>query len=265
MKTILITGSTDGIGKLAAIQLAKEGHQIIVHGRTKEKLERAVSEIKAVSNNKNILSFISDFSDLESVKNMVGEITQEVSTIDVIINNAGVFTSPIQKNDKGLDMRFAVNFFAPYVLTNGLISLMKEANSPKLINVSSAAQSTVSIQALYGKELPSIHETYAQSKLALTMWSFYFAKLYPEVMTVAVNPGSLLNTKMANEAYGRHWAPADKGSNILYELTLFEDHISGVGKYFDNDQEAFSNAHTDAYNDEKIALLIAETKKIVKG
>lgn len=265
MKTILITGSTDGIGKLAAIKLAKEGHQIIVHGRRPEKLERTISEIKEITKNEHISGFVSDLSDFDSIKTMSSELSREVSKIDVLINNAGVFKSNIQTNQNGLDLRFSVNYFAPYILTNSLVTLLRNSDTPRVINLSSAAQSTVDSKGLIGEKIVSSQESYAQSKLALTMWSFNFAQLNPDIVTIAVNPGSLLNTNMVKEAYGHHWSSADKGADILYELAIYDRYSQSTGKYFDNDKGIFSKAHPDAYNQDKIAQLINETKNILNS
>ncbi len=263
MKTILITGSTDGIGKLTALKLAKYGYQILLHGRNGEKLEQTKVEIKKLSNNASVSGFVSDLSDFDSIEKMIESIASKYSKIDVLINNAGVFKSKIQSNQNGLDLRFAVNYFAPYLLTNGLIQLLKNSDSPRVINLSSAAQSSVSIEALLGDKQISNQEAYAQSKLALAMWSFAFAKANSEILTIAVNPGSLLNTKMVKEAYGQHWSSADKGANILYELATSEKYSKSDGNYFDNDRGSFNTAHNDAYDHEKIVRLLSETKKIV--
>ncbi|MFK7808448.1 MAG: SDR family NAD(P)-dependent oxidoreductase [Saprospiraceae bacterium] len=265
MKTILITGSTDGIGKLAAIKLAKDKHQIIVHGRNSEKLEKTITEIKQLSSNEKINGFVSDLSDFSSIKKMTTELTEAYSKIDVLINNAGVFKSSVAQNQDGLDLRFAVNYFAPYLLTKGLISILKNSHVPRIINLSSAAQSTVSLEALKGNEPLSSQEAYAQSKLALTMWSFHLAKKFDFLNIIAVNPGSLLNTNMVKEAYGHHWSPADKGANILYELATLDKFDDSNGKYFDNDKGFFSDAHNDAYNQEKITQLVSETDKILNA
>ena len=264
MKTILITGSTDGVGKLTATKLAKNGHQILLHGRNTEKLKITISEIKEQTSNDKVSGFVSDLSDFSSIKKMTAEISNEFPSIDVLINNAGVFNSRIEQNQDNLDMRFAVNYFAPYLLTNGLLPILKNSNSPRIINLSSAAQSTVSFEALQGKESISSQAAYAQSKLALTMWSFAFAIANPNIITIAVNPGSLLNTKMVQEAYGQFWSSADKGADILYELAISEKHAESNGEYFDNDKGTFSNAHNDAYHQEKINQLISETNKILK-
>jgi len=193
-KTILITGSTDGIGKLAATKLANEGHEVYLHGRNGEKLAKVITEIKAQTNNENIKGFTADFSDLEAVKQMAQQANSELSKIDVLINNAGVFNSPTALNKDGLDLRLVVNYLAPYLLTDALIPLLNKGETPRILNLGSAAQSSVSYEVLAGKAQAGTRETYAQSKLALTMWSFHLAKKLSDIAVIAVNPGSLLNT-----------------------------------------------------------------------
>ncbi len=263
MKTILITGSTDGIGRLAAMQLAKDEHRILVHGRNDEKVQRTVSEIREKAKNTSITGYVADLSDFDSVQRMIGRLHTDVLKIDILINNAGVFNSSIQQNQDGLDMRFVVNFFAPYLLTNGLIPLLEKSNGPRVLNLSSAAQATISLEALKGNELLDAQAAYAQSKLALTMWSFYLSQQYDFLNVIAVNPGSLLNTKMVKEAYGHHWSSADKGARILYELAILDKFATSSGRYFDNDKGSFSDAHVDAYRQEKIDAIMSETNKIL--
>jgi len=258
-KSILITGSTDGIGKLAAIQLAKEGHEIFLHGRNPEKLATVIAEIKTLSKNENIKGFQADFSDLKAVKAMAQSILSEIPRLDVLINNAGVFKSPNLLNKDGLDLRLVVNYLAPYILTDGLIPLLETSGTARIINLSSAAQSTVSEGFLTGKAQVSTQEAYAQSKLALTMWSFNLAKNLSNVAVIAVNPGSLLNTRMVQEAYGRYWSSADKGANILYDLAVSQRYEGITGKYFDNDNGDFGAAHADAYKEVLVKQLIDVT------
>ncbi|PKQ65516.1 short-chain dehydrogenase [Labilibaculum filiforme] len=262
-KNILVTGSTDGIGKLVAIRFAKEGHRVFVHGRSPEKVNTLVSEMKKATNNEEIDGFVADFSDLKAVREMAQDVIGKVSHIDVLINNAGVFKTPILLNKDGMDLRFVVNYLAPYLLTKDLLPVLKKGNETRIINLSSAAQSPVSYDVMLGKSNVSLNESYAQSKLALTMWSFDLAKQLNDIAVIAVNPGSLLNTKMANEAYGQHWSPADKGSNILYDLAVSEDHQGITGKYFDNDNGVYAQAHPDAYNQAAIQELTEQTEKII--
>ncbi len=268
-KNILVTGSTVGIGKLAAINLAKEGHHIYLHGRNADKLSATISEIKELSKNLNVKGFEADFSNLTAVAQMAKKISSELPKLDVIINNAGIFKSQHSQTKDGFDIRIAVNYLAPYVLTNMLLPLLKKGENPRVVNLSSAAQAPVNENVLRGKEQVSEQEAYAQSKLALTMWGFRLAEHEPEIQIIAVNPGSLLNTKMAQEAYGQHWAPAEKGANILFDLALSDDYNGITGKYFDNDKGdvkgVFSEAYPDAYDPTKIASLISVTEDIISN
>jgi len=263
MKTIFITGSTDGIGKLAAIQLAKDGHQIYIHGRNNEKLNQVVAEIKQLTNNQNIKGLVADFSDLSAIQSMAKDMNEDLTKIDVLINNAGVFKSENPTNKDGHDLRYVVNYFAPFVLTRDLLPLLQKGTNPRLINLSSAAQSPIDYDVIEGKKQAPQQATYAQSKLALTMWSFHLSKTLQNIAVIAVNPGSLLNTNMVREAYGHSWSSADKGAQILYDLAVGDEHEGINGKYFDNDKGSYGQAHDDAYDEEKINILIKKSKELL--
>lgn len=267
-KHILITGSTDGIGKLAAIQLAQQNHHVYLHGRNTSKLESTVFEIKEISANSNIKGFLADFSNLTSVKQMAEEIQREVPRLDVLINNAGAFKTSHPITETGIDVRLMVNYLAPYLLTKELLWLLQKGNQTRIVNLSSAAQSAVFLEALEGNLDLNSQQAYAQSKLALTMWSFDLAKKLSNTSVIAVNPGSLLNTKMVQEAYGQHWSSADKGSSLLFDLAVSQKYEGITGKYFDNDlgdpRGRFGKAHPDAYDQKKIDDLISITENIMQ-
>lgn len=262
-KTILITGSTDGIGKLAAIKLGKAGHQVIVHGRNPEKVANTVKEIEG-----NTKGYVADLTQLSAVKKMAADIKQDYAQLDVLINNAGVFKSAKPVTNDGLDIRFVVNHLAPYLLTEELLPVMEHRES-RIINLSSAAQAPVSLAALRGEVALSDQTAYAQSKLALTMWSMTLAAEHKDKVVIPVNPGSLLNTNMVREAYGRHWSSADKGANILYDLATSEEYEGSTGQYFDNDlgdpKGRFGQAHTDAYDADMTQELIAVTRQLIES
>ena len=266
-KIILITGSTDGIGKLTAIQLANAGHQVYVHGRNSEKLNKVIAEIQELSGNSNIHGFTADFSNLQDVKSMADSVNSKLSKLDVIINNAGIFNTSHPRNQNGRDVRMVVNYLAPYLLTQELLPLLQKSERARIVNLSSAAQSPVFENALSRNPELSTQQAYAQSKLALTMWSFDLAKKLSNVSVIAVNPGSLLNTKMAIEAYGQHWSSADKGSKLLSDLATSSEFEGITGKYFDNDlgdpRGRLGTAHADAYEEQKIEALMRLTNNIL--
>ncbi len=268
-KTIFITGSTDGIGKLAALSLLKEGHAVILHGRNEDKVSRTVSELKSQSGNSKIYSFIADLSDFKAIAWMCEDVLQKFEEIDVLINNAGVFKSSQLKTKEGYDLRMMVNYLAPFYITKQLLPIISKSSDGRIINLSSAAQDSVSLDFLKGKDEVTVSAAYAQSKLALTMWSFDLGQRLEHITVIPVNPGSLLNTKMVQEAYGKFWSSASKGSDILHLLAVDPKYKNVVGQYFDNDLGnplgRFGNAHPDAYDQELINELIETTKFILQS
>ncbi|WP_297086698.1 SDR family NAD(P)-dependent oxidoreductase [uncultured Draconibacterium sp.] len=263
-KQIFISGSTDGIGKLAAIQLATNGHSVHLHGRNPKKLKEAILEVKKVSGNEAVNGFVADLSDFDAVNQLATEIAERIPRLDVLINNAGVYKSPVQSNKDGLDMRFVVNYLAPFLLTKRLLPVLGITIGSRIINLSSAAQSAISYDALAGTVPLPDNTTYAMSKLALTMWSFYLAGQLKNTTVIAVNPGSLLNTKMVQEAFGRSWSAANKGADILYELATAKEHMARSGQYFDNDSGNYAKAHPAAYKQTEIEQLIKATEVLLE-
>ena len=258
-KTILITGSTDGIGKLAAEKLAHEGHHLYLHGRNAEKLARVIAEMKVKCGNGHIDGFVADLSSFESVKKMTDEVLEKLPKLDVLINNAGIYKSANARNADGLDLRFVVNYLAPYYQTNAWLPLLEKGANARIINLSSAAQKSVDLAVLKGEKQDTEQATYAQSKLALTMWSYELAKTLNYITVIPLNPGSLLNTNMVKEAFGHHWSSAEKGAQIIYQLAVSEQYAGITGKYFDNDHGAFGRPHADVYDEGKIQELIKAT------
>lgn len=262
-KIILLTGATDGIGKLAAQKLAADGHHVLLHGRNATKLEAVVQEISTATDNPHLKGFVADLADLNAVRQMAQEISASYETIDVLINNAGVFLSQQSHNANGIDLRLVVNYLAPVVLTKTLLPNLQRSQSARIINLSSAAQAPVNLASLSGGHAGSANQTYAQSKLALTMWSFHLSKQEPELSIIALNPGSLLNTKMVQEAYGKSWAGADKGAKIIYELAVGEAYEGISGRYYDNDRGGFGEAHADADDQRLIDALLVTTDQVL--
>ncbi len=197
------------------------------------------------------------------MKKISDEINEKISTIDILINNAGVFKSSQALTKEGIDIRIVVNYYAPYLLTNHVIHKLRVNPEARIINLSSDAQSSVSLELLQGKIKVSDQEAYAQSKLAILMWSFYLSKQESDISVVALNPGSLLNTNMVREAYGKFWSSADKGADIIYDLALTKHAKDIDGKYYDNDKGEFGPAHPDAYSDGLINELVNVTASMV--
>lgn len=266
MKKILITGATDGIGYETAKELAKQGHHVIVHGRSREKLEKLVKELKLMSSEINVDSYKADFSVMKQVKNMADQIKENYSDIDVLINNAGIFMAKNNVTVDGLELRFAVNTIAPFLLTKLLQDNL--ASDARIINLSSAAQATVDFEAVKSYKPMTDNEAYAQSKLAITMWSIELAnqlkKANSHQQVIAVNPKSFLGSKMVKEAYGTSGHDIKLGADILIRAALSEEFSNANGKYYDNDIEAFGMPHSDAADNSKRIRLISIINDILK-
>ncbi|MGI9387136.1 MAG: SDR family NAD(P)-dependent oxidoreductase [Methyloligellaceae bacterium] len=262
-KTILITGSTDGIGLETAKMLVSKGHHVLAHGRNPAKLEEAVKSLSALSNGGRVGSYVCDLSRIADVEALATTVAERHASLDVLINNAGVYNTPDPVTPDGLDVRFAVNTIAPYLLTQRLLPLL--GASGRVINVSSAAQSPVDPKALAGQANLSDGAAYAQSKLALTMWSRSMAhSLEPDGPTIiAVNPGSLLGSKMVKQAFGVAGGDIRIGAEILCRAALADEFAAASGQYFDNDSGQFASPHPDALDERKAKEVVSVIETIL--
>lgn len=236
-KTILITGATDGIGLLTAQKLAGQGHKVLLHGRSADKLAKAAALVGG-----NPQTYRADLSKMDEVGTMADAILADHSQLDVLINNAGILKSPQVQTEAGRDIRFDVNTIAPYVLTQKLLPIIP-ANG-RVVNLSSAAQAPVDVAALRSYRPMGDMDAYAQSKLAITIWSAALARAHKDgPVFVAVNPGSLLASKMVKEGFGVAGSDLSIGADILIAAALSDDFATASGKYFDNDSQRFAAPH----------------------
>jgi NAD(P)-dependent dehydrogenase (short-subunit alcohol dehydrogenase family) len=262
-KTILITGATDGIGFETAKSLAPEGHTLLLHGRSEEKLTQISGEISTIAGVGELETYQADLSKLSEVKALATRVVQRHSALDVLINNAGVFKTQRPRTDDGHDIRFIVNTVAPYLLTKQLLSIIP-ANG-RIVNLSSAAQASVDLEAFAGKRPLPDSDAYAQSKLGITMWSFYLsASLGSDAPAIiAVNPGSFLASKMVKEAYGAAGNDLGIGADILKRAALSSEFGSASGRYYNNDRHEFAQPHPDALDETKNEVLVDAIENLI--
>ena len=252
VKTILITGATDGIGKHLAKRLASEGHQVILHGRNPQKLELALQEVRAVSLRGRVSSYLADFSKLDDVYLFAEEIKRDFQRIDVLFNNAGLYAGKERKaSAENVELTFMLSVLVPYILTTELSPLLEKASDGRVINTSSYMHHFAKIKDLdFGFETnynPDL--AYNNSKL-YTIWiTRYLAiEFFLKDSSITVNsyhPG-LISTNLGSDSsdektkkslFGRLMKSfsknLDEGIETGYYLALSEEVRGLTGYYFD--------------------------------
>ncbi|MBE1283416.1 MAG: SDR family NAD(P)-dependent oxidoreductase [Rhodobacteraceae bacterium] len=254
-KTILITGATDGIGLLTAQKLAEDGHRILLHGRSEAKLAKAAELVGAAE------TYRADLSRMSDVTAMAEAILARHDHLDVLINNAGILKSPQTKTEAGRDIRFDVNTIAPYLLTRSLLPIIPAEG--RVVNLSSAAQAPVDVDAMTNYRQMADMDAYAQSKLAITIWSAEMGRELPDgPVVVSVNPGSLLASKMVKEGFGIAGNDLSIGAQVLIRAALSEDFADASGKYFDNDTGQFAPPNPAASDPQQVKTVTAALRQI---
>ena len=233
-KKILVTGSTDGIGKQTALDLAQIGATMLLHGRNPARGERVVDEIKRATGNDRIEIFIADFSSLNDVRSLAEQVRQKYNTLDVLINNAGVYETRHRTSEDGLELTFAVNHLAPFLLTYLLLDLLKKAAPSRIINVSSIAHaSSIDFENLQGEKHYGGYEAYALSKLCNILFTYKLARLLEGsgVTANCLHPGTI-STKLLKAGWGVGGSPVTQGSVTPVYLTTATELGGVTGKYF---------------------------------
>ncbi|MEM1377973.1 MAG: SDR family NAD(P)-dependent oxidoreductase [Pseudomonadota bacterium] len=257
-KTILITGATDGIGLLTAQKLAKAGHTMLLHGRSEAKLARATDMVGGTPT-----TYRADLSKMGDVVAMAEALIRDHERIDVLINNAGILKAPQAKTEAGRDIRFDVNTLAPYILTRALLPIMPKDG--RVVNLSSAAQAPVDTGAMARFRPMGDMDAYAQSKLAITVWTTALAKEMPDgPVFVAVNPGSLLASKMVKEGFGVAGNDLSIGADVLIRAATSDGFAEATGKYFDNDSGRFASPHSAANNPSHVRAIMETLSDMAK-
>ena len=240
--TILVTGSTDGIGRATALALARMGHRVLVHGRDPAKGRAALAEVRRAGSPEPGL-FTADLSTREGVRGLAAGVADGHDRLDVLVNNAGVYRAERVLTADGLEMTFAVNLLAPFLLSHLLLPLLSAAAPARIANVASSAHfdaARMNWEDLQGEQRYDAWGAYAQSKLGVVLMTASFARRVDpgEVTVNCLHPG-VICTKLLSSAFPSYPCESpEAGARTSVYLATSPEVAGTTGKYFDGMQEA---------------------------
>jgi NAD(P)-dependent dehydrogenase (short-subunit alcohol dehydrogenase family) len=256
-KTALITGSTDGVGRVVAQRLGKMGARVLVHGRDGARGERVVADIKAGGGAAEFLT--ADLAALAQVRRLAEAVRRTTNRLDILINSAGIGSAGAarQTSADGHELRFAVNYLAGFLLTYLLLPLVRQSAPARIVNVASAGQQAIDFADVMLTRGYSGSRAYCQSKLAQIMFTIDLAGEL-EGAGVAVNclhPATYMNTTMVRRAGVTPISSVEEGAEAILNLAAAPALARRSGLYFNGLREA--RADRQAYDADARARLRA--------
>lgn len=251
-KIAVLTGATDGMGRMVAQLLVKAGYFVVVHGRSETRGKAVVDEITKAGGEAQFMAC--NLASLDDVRRFAGDLNAEFDHIDVLINNAGIGTgpdgAPREESADGLELRFAVNYLATFLLTRLLLEKVKAAASARVVNVASAGQEPLDFSNLQLERDYSGYFAYCRSKVALIMFTLDLAEeLKDASITVnAMHPGAYMNTTMVRQMKHEIVDSVDEGANFVLELATHPKFDGTTGRYIDRGVD--TRAEEQCYNRE---------------
>jgi NAD(P)-dependent dehydrogenase (short-subunit alcohol dehydrogenase family) len=250
-ETILITGSTDGVGRHVALELATVGATVLIHGRSRERAESLLGEIRKRGNNAAAF-YQADLSSLAEVRELAARVRKEHERLDALINNAGIGSrsggAQRRTSAEGYELRFAVNYLAGFLLTRLLLPLIVASAPARIVNVASAGQYSIDFEDVMLTRGYDGGRAYAQSKLAQVMFTVDLAhELEGSGVTVnCLHPATYMDTTMVREGGISPISTVDEGAAAILNLVRSPALEGRSGLYFDRQRE--SRANPQAYD-----------------
>lgn len=267
IKTILITGSTDGLGKEVARRLAEQGQHVLLHGRDPDKGKAVVKELQKTTDNPLLEYFNADLVSLAEVRQLTDDVLETQDRLDVLINNAGIGPrhpdSPRSLSKDGVELFFAVNYLAGYLLARELLPLMKTSTPARIINVASLAQAPVRFHDPMLEQEYDDGLAYRQSKLAQILHANDLADQLQGTGVTAnsLHPATLMSTNMVQNstALPDSMTTVEDGANAL-EYLISSDELDNVsGCYFDTTNKAEADPQANDHEAWKTLRDLSET------
>ncbi|WP_331743651.1 SDR family NAD(P)-dependent oxidoreductase (plasmid) [Streptomyces sp. NBC_01136] len=250
--TILITGATDGLGRALAEDLAANGADLILHGRTRAKLDRIAGRCATLGATRP-RTVTADFGDLDQVRRMATQVRAMTGRLDVLVNNAGIGGGEPDGRTRrtsadGHELRFAVNYLAGFLLTLELLPLLRASAPARIVNVASIGQHPIDFDDLMLERTYSGMRAYGQSKLAQIMCGLHLATRIPagEVTVNSLHPATYMPTKIVLDEVGHSIDTLEQGVAATSRL-ITDPTLAGItGRFYDRTRETY--AHAQAYD-----------------
>ena len=246
-KTALVTGSTDGVGRVVAERLGKMGARVLAHGRDRARGEGVVADIEASGGTAEFLP--ADLAALAEVRRLAQAVRGTTDRLDILINNAGIGSAGAarQTSADGHELRFAVNYLAGFLLTYLLLPLIKQSAPARIVNVASAGQQAIDFADVMLTRGYSGSRAYCQSKLAQILFTIDLAaELEGSGVTAnALHPATYMNTTMVRRAGVTPISTVEEGAEAILNLAVGPA-LAGSGLYFNGLREA--RADRQAYD-----------------
>ncbi|GGS83981.1 SDR family NAD(P)-dependent oxidoreductase [Streptomyces cinerochromogenes] len=261
MSTVLITGATSGLGRYVAFELVRSGHLVLAHGRDRARTERLVEELRTEGAAE---GFVADLARLAEVRELGARVAEAHPDLDVLVNNAGVGAgapgSGRELSADGHELRLAVNYLAPVVLTRALLPVLRSRPPARIVNVGSAGQEPVDFTDPQLTRGYSGISAYCRSKFALAAYTFTLAEeeAGSGVSVNVLHPATYMDTAMVREGGITPRTSVADGAPGVLALATRE---TGSGGYFDGTRPA--RAHEAAYDPRVRARLAAVTEQLL--
>lgn len=247
-KTALVTGATDGVGKVVAQRLAAQGWRVLLHGRSAEKGARVREAIARASGNDQLVYYNADLASLAAVRALAASVTLENDRLDLLVNNAGVGRGPPQAQARDLsadghELRFAVNYLAGFALTQLLLPKLRASAPARIVMVASAGQQAIDFDDVMLERGYEGVRAYRQSKLAQIMYANELTeRLAGARVTVnSLHPSTFMNTNMVREGGNAPITTVEQGADAILNLALSPALEGRSGLYFDVQRETLAN------------------------
>jgi NAD(P)-dependent dehydrogenase (short-subunit alcohol dehydrogenase family) len=250
-KTVLVTGSTDGVGRYVAAKLASAGAQVLIHGRDRARAKTLADEIKREGRGAAIF-YAADLSSLAGARQLAEAVLAGHRRLDVFISNAGIGSrtqGPERRTSAdGHELRFAVNYLSGFLLAYLLLPLLKTSAPSRIVNVASLGQHPLDFDDVMITKGYTGSRAYAQSKLAQIMFTIDLAReLEGSGVTVnALHPATYMNTTMVREGGITPISTVEQGGEAILHLAEGDDVAGKSGLFFNGMQPA--QAHPQAYD-----------------